>query len=131
MCSHETGEFSIEEGLEQDFPGIELVRACYGRSCPNDSRCLLENEFFVMFKFKTDYPSEEAWKSFRNLVATVIACNLDQDTAEDSWVRIEVTMVILSAPFFRIHGHNILPHEVFGWAETDDSTCPVAGSEPA
>jgi hypothetical protein len=91
------------------YPDLQTVGSCGGQTRPEDYPCLPENEFFVMFKFKTDYPSKKSWQSFRNLVQSITECDWDDGNTKDAWVRIEVTMTVFSELFFRIHGHNVLP----------------------
>ena len=131
MCSDETKSSSSRNEFERDFPGMEVVGACDGLTCPEDSPCLPENEFFMMFKFKTDYPSKKSWQSFRNLVQSITECDWDDDNTKDAWVRIEVTMTVFSELFFRIHGHNVLPNRALDGICVEDPTSPVAGSDPA
>jgi hypothetical protein len=131
MCSNDTKSSSSQNEFEREFPGMELVNACYALTCPEDSPCPPDNEFFMLVKFKTDYPSKKSWQSFRNFVQSLRESGRAVDNTKDVWVRIEVVMSVFSELYFRIHGHNILLNEDLDGISADDPTCPIAGSEPA
>ncbi len=129
MCSHETEAISVEDALERDFPGIKAVRTVGSRSRTKDIPRNLENDFFIMFKFETDYPSEKAWRSFYYLVQSITGSDWNKRNTIDAWVRIEVEVVEDEVTgwadlLFTIHGHNVPPHTVVGWFD-------VTGSDPA
>jgi hypothetical protein len=72
-----------------------------------------ENEFYVDFGFKMNYPTKEAWQSL-NEIARVTSENVIYEWARlsDKGVKIEMHKDDSHPVYFTLHGRNVDPNDL-------------------
>ena len=97
------------------LPGIQTITSCGGHKKPDITQSQVpENEFYVVFGFKTQYPTKEAWESL-NVIAQLISGDsiYERDGfSPDTCVKMEVYKDEFTTIFFRLYGRNVDPEVV-------------------
>ena len=92
------------------MPGIRTLMSCGGHKNPKVTKSQVpENEFFVIFNFRTKYPGKPAWRSLNKIARLAIDPGIYAWTwKKDHFVKISVIRND-NIPFFQLHGRNVDP----------------------